>query len=64
MSFKTKNTLITMAVLSALILTVVGITYRSTQAIIEETIDDHLLAVATDASKTTELWLNQQMKIQ
>ena len=63
MSLKTRNTLITMAVLSALILTVVGITYRSTQAIIEETIVDHQLATTTDVSKTTELWLNQQMRI-
>ena len=63
MSLKTKNTLITMAVLSALILTVVGITYRSTQVIIEETIVDHQMAITTDVSKTTELWLNQQMKI-
>ncbi len=63
MSLKTKNTLITMAVLSALILSVVGITYLSTQAIIEKTIDDHQLATTTDVSKTTELWLNQQMKI-
>lgn len=63
MSFKTKNTLITMAVLSALILMVVGITYRSTQVIIEETIADQQLAITTDVSKTTELWLNQQMRI-
>jgi PAS domain S-box-containing protein len=63
MSLKTKNTLITMAVLSALILTVVGITYRSTEVIIEETIVDHQLAMTTDVSKTTELWLNQQMRI-
>jgi PAS domain S-box-containing protein len=63
MSLKTKNTLITMAVLSALILTVVGITYRSTEVIIEETIADHQLAMTTDVSKTTELWLSQQMKI-
>ncbi len=63
MSLKTKNTLITMAVLSALILTVVGITYRSTQVIIEETIVEHQLAITTDVSKTTELWLNQQMRI-
>lgn len=63
MSFKTKNTLVTMAVLSAMILSVVGITYRSTQVIIEETIVDHQLALTTDVSKTTELWLNQQMKI-
>jgi PAS domain S-box-containing protein len=52
-----------MAVLSAMILSVVGITYRSTQVIIEETIVDHQLAITTDVSKTTELWLSQQMKI-
>ncbi len=63
MNLKTKNTLITMAVLSATILIVVGITYRSTQLIIEETIVDHQLAITTDVSKTTELWLSQQMKI-
>lgn len=63
MSFKTRNTLITMAVLSAMILTVVGITYRSTQIIIKEAIVDQQLAIVTDVSKTTELWLNQQMKI-
>ncbi len=63
MSFKTKNILITMAILSALILTVVGITYRSTQVIIEETVVDHQLAMTNDISKSTELWLSQQMKI-
>jgi PAS domain S-box-containing protein len=63
MSLKTKNTLITMAVLSATILAVVGITYRTTQIIIEDTIVDHQLAITTDVSKTTELWLSQQMKI-
>jgi PAS domain S-box-containing protein len=62
-NLKTKNTLVTMAVLSAMILSVVGITYRSTQVIIEETIVDHQLAITTDVSKTTELWLSQQMKI-
>lgn len=63
MSIKTKNALITMAVLSTLILTVVGITYRSTQLIIDETIIEHQLTITTDVSKTTELWLSQQMKI-
>lgn len=63
MSLKAKNTLIWIAVMSGLILIVVGITYRSTQVIIKETIDDHLLTITTDVSRTTELWLNQQMKI-
>ena len=63
MGLKTRNTLITMAVLSAMILTVVGITYRSTQVIIDETIVDQQLAITNDVSRTTELWLNQQMKI-
>lgn len=52
-----------MAVFSVLILSVVGITYHSTQKIIEETIVDHQLAITTDVTRTTELWLNQQMKI-
>ncbi len=63
MGLKTRNTLITMAVLSAMILTVVGITYRITQVIIEETIVDQQLVITSDVSRTTELWLNQQMKI-
>ncbi len=63
MGLKTRNTLISMAVLSAMILTVVGITYRITQVIIEETIVDQQLVITSDVSRTTELWLNQQMKI-
>jgi len=63
MNLKMKNSLITMALLSVAILTVVGITYRSTTAIVEQTVEDHQQAIATDAAKTTELWLNQQMKI-
>ncbi|MDT8420051.1 MAG: cache domain-containing protein [Desulfuromonadales bacterium] len=63
MNLKMKNTLITMAVLSGLLLTVVGITYRSTTAIVEQAIDDHQQAIAEDAAKTTEIWLTQQMKI-
>ncbi|HKJ05192.1 MAG TPA: cache domain-containing protein [Geopsychrobacteraceae bacterium] len=58
-----KNTLIIMAVLSTLLLTVVGITYRSTTAIVDQTINDHQLSLAADAAKTTEFWLSQQMKI-
>lgn len=63
MNARMKNTLRIMAALSILLLTVVGITYRSTTAIVDQTIADHQKALAADAAKTTELWLNQQMKI-
>lgn len=63
MNVKTKNTLIIMVVLSALILAIVGITYRSTKALVEQTIVDHQRAIATDAAKATQVWLKQQMKI-
>jgi PAS domain S-box-containing protein len=63
MNLKLKNSLLTMTILSIAILTVVALTYRSTTAIVDQTIDDHQQALATDAAKTTETWLKQQMKI-
>ncbi|WP_020675033.1 cache domain-containing protein [Geopsychrobacter electrodiphilus] len=63
MNLKTKTTLIVMVFFSALILVVVGLTYRSTRALIDQTIIDNQRAIATDAAKATEVWLNQQMKI-
>jgi len=60
---KMKNTLTVMVLLSALILTVVGITYRSTRVLIDQTIADQQQAIAADAARTTEVWLRQQMKI-
>ncbi len=52
-----------MVCLSALILVVVGVTYRSTKALIDKTIIDNQQAIATDSAKATGVWLNQQMKI-
>lgn len=63
MTKKTKNTLVIMSVLSVLLLTVVGITYRSTILMIEKTIADHQLALASDRVEATEIWLDQQMRI-
>jgi len=58
-----KKTLIAMAIFSALILAVVGITYRSTSFLVEKTIFDQLHVITVDTAKTIEIWLNQQMKI-
>lgn len=63
MSIKTKNILLLMSVLSAVLLTVVGITYRSTTVVIEKTIADHQLALANNRVEATEIWLDQQMRI-
>lgn len=63
MNFKFKNTLIWMAVFSVLILTAVGITYRSTTSLVGKTINDHLHTLTVDTAKTIEIWLRQQMKI-
>lgn len=63
MNFKLKNTLIWMAIFSIIILTAVGITYRSTSSLVEKTIYDHLHVLTVDTAKTIETWLNQQMKI-
>ena len=40
MTMKTKNTLLIMSILSVMLLTVVGITYRSTMLAIEKTLAD------------------------
>ena len=63
MSIKTKSLLITMGVISVLLLTVVGITYRSTMVVIGETVADHQRALAADRVEATEIWLDQQMRI-
>lgn len=63
MSIKTKNILQLMSLLSVVVLTIVGITYRSTTIVIEKTIADHQLALATNRVEATEIWLKQQMRI-
>lgn len=52
-----------MAVFSVLILTAVGITYRSTTSLVEKTIYEHLHMLTVDTAKTIDIWLKQQIKI-
>lgn len=63
MNLKVKNILLVMSVLSVLLLTVVGVTYRSTSVLIEKTLVDHQVALVSDLVQATEVWLNQQMRI-
>jgi PAS domain S-box-containing protein len=60
---KTKKPLIVLAVMSGLILIVVGVTYRSTTVLVDQTIADHQQSVADEAAEITEIWLEQQTRI-
>jgi len=60
---KTKKPLIILALLSVLILIVVGVTYRSTTVLVDQTIADHQQAIADEATEMTEIWLSQQTRI-
>lgn len=63
MAQKTKKSLLLMSVLSFLLLTAVGITYRSTSLVTEKIIANHQLSLANDRVEATEIWLDQQMRI-
>jgi PAS domain S-box-containing protein len=60
---KTRKPLILLAVFSVLILVVVGVTYRSTTVLVEQTIADHQQATAAEAAEMTEIWLGQQTRL-
>jgi len=60
---KTRKPLILLAVFSVLILVVVGVTYRSTTVLVDQTIADHQQTTAAEAAEMTEIWLGQQTRL-
>lgn len=63
MTLKNKKPLILLGLLSVLILAVVGVTYRSTTALVDQAIADHQQTIADEAAGITERWLGQQIRI-
>lgn len=63
MTLKAKKPLVILALLSVLILIAVGVTYRGTTVLVDQTIAAHQQAIADEAAKMTEIWLNQQTRI-
>jgi len=63
MTFKVKNSLITMTLVLIAILTLIGVTYHSTRVIIDRTVMNHQQNIAAQAANTTGIWVQQQMKI-
>lgn len=60
---KNRKSLVILAVLSVLILVAVGVTYRSTTVLVDQTIADHQQTIADEAAELTEIWLSQQTRI-
>ncbi len=63
MTLKNRKPLILLGLLSVLILAVVGVTYRSTTALVDQAIADHQQTMADEAAEMTEIWLGQQTRI-
>ncbi len=63
MTFKVKNSLITMTLLLVGILSLIGVTYHSTRVIIDRTVMNHQQNIAAQAAATTSMWVQQQIKI-
>jgi PAS domain S-box-containing protein len=60
---KTKKPLIILSLFSVLLLVVVGVTYRSTTVLVDQTIAGHQQTIADEAAELTEIWLGQQTRI-
>ncbi len=61
--FRTKQTMLIMAVLSTVVLIAVVIDYRITRNVVEKTIIKHQQVTVTKVADTVEIWMSQQKKI-
>lgn len=63
MNVRVKHFLVAMFIVLLIILSVLGITYRSTMIVVEHAVQDYQLQIAVEVARTTETFLNQQIKI-